>query len=122
MTGLNLLIMLESRLDNVVYRLGFAASRPQARQLVCHGHLDVNGHKVDIPSYMVRPGDVIAVRPGSRQSGYFQEVVLDLQHRSVPEWLSRDDEIMSGRVLALPERKEIDVSIEEQLIVEYYSR
>ena len=122
MTGLNLLIMLESRLDNVVYRLGFAASRPQARQLVRHGHLAVNGHKVDIPSYLVQPGDVIAVRPGSRQSEYFQEVVLDLEHRSVPEWLSRDDESMSGRVLALPERKAIDISIEEQLIVEYYSR
>jgi small subunit ribosomal protein S4 len=122
MTGLNLLIMLESRLDNVVYRLGFAASRPQARQLVCHGHLAVNGHKVDIPSYLVQPGDVISIHPGSRQSGYFQEVVQDLEHRSVPEWLSRDDEIMSGRVLALPERKEIDVSLEEQLIVEYYSR
>jgi small subunit ribosomal protein S4 len=122
MTGLNLLIMLESRLDNVVYRLGFSASRPQARQLVGHGHVDVNGSKVDIPSYLVQPGDVIAVHSSSQQKTFFRDLALDLEHRAVPEWLSRDDESMSGRVLALPERKDIDVSIEEQLIVEYYSR
>ncbi len=121
-TGTNLLIMLESRLDNVVYRMGFAASRPQARQLVRHGHLDVNGRKVNIPSFLVEPGDVIAVRSKSRQSPYFQDLVHDLPHRAVPEWLARDDETLSGRVMATPERKDIDVSLDEHLIVEYYSR
>jgi len=122
LTGLNLLIMLESRLDNVVYRLGFASSRPQARQLVRHGHVEVNGQKVDIPSYLVEPGDVVAVRAGSRQKSYFKELAQELAHRAVPEWLSRDDENLSGRVMSLPERKDIDVTISEQLIVEYYSR
>jgi small subunit ribosomal protein S4 len=122
MTGLNLLLMLESRLDNVVYRLGFAASRPQARQLVSHGHVDVNGHKVNIPSYQVRPGDVVAVRLNSQRKPFFKDMALDLEHRAVPEWLSRDDVNMSGRMMALPERKDIDSSIEEQLIVEFYSR
>lgn len=122
LTGTNLLILLESRLDNVVYRLGFAASRPQARQLVRHGHLEVNGHKVNIPSYLVKPGDVVMVRHGSRQKAYFRDLVEDLPHRAVPEWLSRDDEAMVGRVMALPERKDIDVTFNEQLIVEYYSR
>lgn len=123
LTGTTLLIMLESRLDNVVYRIGFARSRPQARQLVRHGHFEVNGHKVDIPSYLVQPGDVVAVRSGSQHSPFFKELAEDLPHRAAPEWLSRDDETMSGRVMALPERKDIDgISIEEQLIVEYYSR
>jgi small subunit ribosomal protein S4 len=114
--------MLESRLDNIVYRLGFAASRPQARQLVRHGHLEVNGRKVNIPSFLVQPGDIIAVRLNSRQKELFREVALDLEHRSVPDWLSRDDATMSGHVLALPERSDIDISFDEQLIVEYYSR
>jgi small subunit ribosomal protein S4 len=122
LTGTNLLILLESRLDNVVYRLGFAASRPQARQLVRHGHLEVNGRKVNIPSYLVQPGDVVAVRSRSRQQSHFKEIALDLEHRAVPDWLSRDDETMTGRVMAWPERGDIDVTINEQLIVEYYSR
>jgi small subunit ribosomal protein S4 len=122
MTGINLLIMLESRLDNVVYRLGFAISRPQARQLVRHGHFAINGHKVDIPSYLVRPGDVVEVRQDSRRNVFFRTMGEDLAHRAVPEWLSRDEEAMSARVLAMPERKDVDISIEEQLIVEYYSR
>jgi small subunit ribosomal protein S4 len=122
LTGANLLILLESRLDNVVYRLGFAASRPQARQMVRHGHLAVNGQKVDIPSYLVQPGDVIAVRPTARHKPLFREVALDLEHRAVPEWLSRDDETMMGHVLAMPQRTDIDVALNEQLIVEYYSR
>jgi small subunit ribosomal protein S4 len=122
LTGTNLLIMLESRLDNVAYRLGFATSRRQARQLVRHGHLAVNGHKVNVPSYLVQPGDVVAVRSNSQRSIFFKTLAEDWQHRAVPEWLSRDDETMSGRVLALPERSSIDVSIEEHLIVEYYSR
>jgi small subunit ribosomal protein S4 len=122
LTGTNLLVMLESRLDNVVYRLGFAASRPQARQIVRHGHLEVNGRKTNIPSFLVKPGDMVAVRQNSRSKEYFQEVALDLEHRSVPQWLSRDDASMSGHILALPERGDIDVALDEQLIVEYYSR
>lgn len=122
LTGTNLLILLESRLDNVVYRLGFAASRPQARQWVRHGHFEVNGQRVNIPSYLVQPGDVVAVRVNSRHKASFEEVALDLEHRAVPEWLSRDDAAMSGHVLALPGREDIDVTINEQLIVEYYSR
>lgn len=122
LTGTNLLILLESRLDNVVYRLGFALSRAQARQWVRHGHFEVNGRKVNIPSYLVEPGDVVAVRPNSRQKPSFQDIVLDLEHRAVPEWLSRDDQALSGRVMALPTREDVDVAINEQLIVEYYSR
>ena len=122
LTGTNLLVMLESRLDNVVYRLGFAVSRPQARQLVRHGHFEVNGRKVNIPSFLVEPNDVVAVRHKSRQNAHFKEVVLDLEHRAVPDWLSRDDLTMSGHVLALPQRENIDVAIDEYLIVEYYSR
>ncbi|MFC2015698.1 30S ribosomal protein S4 [Chloroflexota bacterium] len=122
LTGMNLLIVLESRLDNVVYRMGFAASRPQARQLVRHGHFQVNGRKVNIPSYLVKPEDVLAVRPNSHRNAFFRDLAQDLPHRAVPEWLSRDEETMSGRVMALPERKDIDVSIDEQLIVEFYSR
>jgi small subunit ribosomal protein S4 len=122
LTGSNLLIMLESRLDNVVFRMGFAASRPQARQLVRHGHIDVNGRKVNIPSYLVQPGDVVAVRARSQKNIYFKDLVDDLSHRAVPEWLSRDDNLLAGRVMAMPERKDIDVSIDEHLIVEYYSR
>jgi small subunit ribosomal protein S4 len=122
LTGTNLLVILESRLDNVVYRLGFAASRPQARQLVRHGHFEVNGRKVNIPSYLVQPGDVVGVRTASRSKAIFKEIALDLEHRAAPEWLSRDDITMSGRVMGQPEREDIDVSINEQLIVEYYSR
>jgi small subunit ribosomal protein S4 len=122
LTGMNLLISLESRLDNVVYRLGFATSRPHARQLVRHGHFQVNEQKVNIPSYLVEPGDVVAVSPNSRHMAAFKDIALDLEHRAVPQWLSRDDETMSGRVLALPAREDIDVTISEQLIVEYYSR
>ena len=122
LTGANLLIMLESRLDNVVYRMGLAASRPQARQLVRHGHFEVNGRKVNIPSFLVQQGDIVAVRPNSQRNTFFKDLAQDLPHRSIPEWLSRDDEALTGRVMALPERKDIDVSIDEHLIVEYYSR
>jgi small subunit ribosomal protein S4 len=122
LTGTNLLILLESRLDNVVYRLGFGASRAQARQWVRHGHIEVNGRKVNIPSYLVEPGDVVAVRARSRQSPAFRELAQDLEHRAVPDWLSRDDELMTGRVLALPDSQDLDVTLNEQLIVEYYSR
>jgi small subunit ribosomal protein S4 len=122
LTGTNLLILLESRLDNVVYRLGFGASRAQARQWVRHGHIEVNGRKVNIPSYLVEPGDVVAVRASSRQSPAFRDIAQDLEHRAAPDWLSRDDELMTGRVLALPDRQDLDVTLNEQLIVEYYSR
>jgi small subunit ribosomal protein S4 len=122
LTGTNLLVILESRLDNVVYRLGFALSRPQARQVVRHGHIEVNGSKVDIPSYLVKPGDVVAIRPGSRKAGMIQDNAVDLEHRAVPDWLSRDERSLSGRVLSMPRREDIDVAIDEQLIVEYYSR
>jgi small subunit ribosomal protein S4 len=122
LTGSNLLVLLESRLDSVVYRLGFAVSRPQARQWVRHGHFEVNGRKVNIPSFAVKPGDVIAVRSRSQHTPSFKDVALDLEHRAAPEWLSRDDETMVGRVMALPTREDIDVTINEQLIVEYYSR
>jgi small subunit ribosomal protein S4 len=122
LTGSNLLILLESRLDNVVYRLGFATSRPQARQLVRHGHFEVNGRKVDIPSYLVQPGDLVAVRANSQQKQLFKDTALDLEHRAAPDWLSRDDVTMSAKVLALPTREDVDVPIDEHLIVEYYSR
>jgi small subunit ribosomal protein S4 len=122
LTGMNLLILLESRLDNVVYRLGFAASRPQARQWVRHGHFEVNGRKVNVPSYLVEPGDVIAVRPTSQKKPSFREMAQDLEHRGLPGWLSRDEVTLTGRVMSLPSREDVDVTLDEQLIVEYYSR
>jgi small subunit ribosomal protein S4 len=90
--------------------------------MVRHGHFAVNGQKVNIPSYLVQAGDVVSVRANSRQKTQFKEVGLDLEHRSVPQWLSRDDAAMTGHVLALPEREDIDVALDEQLIVEFYSR
>jgi small subunit ribosomal protein S4 len=122
LTGTNLLVLLESRLDNVVYRLGFASSRPQARQLVRHGHVEVNGRKTNIPSFLVDPGDVVGVRRSSRQNAFFKDVALDLEHRQVPQWLTRDDQAMTGTVLAMPERSDIDIALDEHLIVEFYSR
>ena len=122
MTGENLLILLERRLDNVVYRLGLADSRAQARQLVQHGHITVNGRKTNIPSFSVRPGDVIAVRPESRRKRYFKDRKEMLGKRAVPAWLSFDEEKMEGRVVLMPTRQEIDVPVQEQLIVEFYSR
>jgi len=121
-TGVNLLIILERRLDNIVYRLGLADSRPQARQLVTHGHFDLNGQKTNIPSALVKVGDEIRVHESKRQNAYFQSVKEILEHRSVPEWLSLDVESMSGRVVSLPTREQIDAPVTEQLIVEYYSR
>jgi small subunit ribosomal protein S4 len=121
-TGANLLQVLESRLDNVVHRLGFASSRAQARQLVRHGHFEVNGTKTDIPSYLVKPGDQIAVRAKSKSNGYFKDLAQEMEHRFVPEWLSADINALSGRVLALPTREEIEAPVNEQLITEYYSR
>ncbi len=123
MTGLNLLQILESRLDNVVFRLGYARSRAEARQLVSHGHFTVNGRRVDVPSMLLRPGDVVEVRPESRRRHYFKQILPPwAEKQTPPAWLSRDLNSFSGRVERLPERGEIDSNIDEQLIVEYYSR
>lgn len=122
LTGVNLLIFLETRLDNVVYRLGFASSRTQARQLVQHGHFEVSGRKTNIPSYLVKPGDIVAVRDTSRGNSYFKEVSQVLDEGQVPAWLSLDPANLTGKVVDLPSRDDIDITLSEQLIVEYYSR
>jgi small subunit ribosomal protein S4 len=122
LTGTNLLVMLESRLDNVLYRLGFADSRAQARQLVAHGHVTLNGRKTNIPSAQVSAGDTVAVRPESLRRSYFKTLRQDLDERRVPRWLSLDPRNLSAKVMQLPTREDIDVSLNEQLIVEYYSR
>lgn len=122
MTGATLLAILESRLDNVVYRLGFADSRPQARQLVRHGHFDVNGRKTNIPSYLVRAGDVISVHGSSKDATYFKDRIQIMDPSRVPAWLSVDVAAMSGRVESEPGREDIEIPLNEQLIVEYYSR
>lgn len=122
LTGLNLLQILESRLDNVIYRLGYADSRAQARLLVTHGHFNVNGRRTDVPSMLVANGDLIEVREGSRKRKYFRELKELAETRNVPMWLDRDLNVLSGNVVRLPERSEIDGNLNEQLIVEYYSR
>jgi small subunit ribosomal protein S4 len=122
MTGVNLLQTLERRIDNVVYRLGFASSRDQARQLVLHGHFDVNGKAVRIPSLQLKASDVISVRESSRKSVYFQDLSKVLDHVTVPDWLSLDAAALQGRVVNVPAREQIQVPLREQLIVEYYSR
>lgn len=122
LTGENLVIILETRLDNAVFRLGFGDSRAQARQLVQHGHFDVNGRRTDIPSYLMKPGDVISVRPRSRRLSYFRDIRDSLQDVAAPDWLSLDPEAMEGRVLALPSRETLQVPFDEQFIVAYYSR
>lgn len=121
-TGDNLLTLLERRLDNVVYRLGFADSRAQARQLVSHGHFLVNGRRLKVPSYLVKPEDEISVREASRRRTYFKNCAEELDDGAVPEWLSLDVRTMSGRMLREPARDDIDSLLSEQLIVEYYSR
>jgi small subunit ribosomal protein S4 len=122
LTGLNLLQILESRLDNIVYRLGFASSRPEARLLVTHGHFTVNGRRTDVPSMLLREGDAVAVRDGSRTLEYFKALGDLANARTSPSWLNRDTTQLSGAIQRLPERAEIDGSLNEQLIVEYYSR
>lgn len=122
LTGLNLLQILETRLDNVVYRLGYAQSRAQARMLVTHGHFNVNGRRTDVPSMLITPGDEIAVREGSRKRAYFKELLQNLDSGNIPMWLERNTTKLSGSVLRKPERSEIDGNLNEQLIVEYYSR
>jgi small subunit ribosomal protein S4 len=119
-TGENLLRMLELRLDNVVYRLGFAASRAQARQLVRHGHFLVNGRRVNIPSYQVRPDDIVSIRTGSPAEQAVRDAT-DLT-ASVAPWLQADHENLTGKILKLPEREEIDAPVQESLIVELYSK
>ena len=122
LTGLNLLQILESRLDNVVYRMGFASSRAEARLLVTHGHFVVNGRRTDVPSMLLKDGDELYVREGSRKLTYFKSLGDLVEKRSIPAWLERDAKTLTGKVGRLPERTEIDGSLNEQLIVEYYSR
>ena len=121
-TGEVLLQILESRLDNVVYRLGFASSRAQARMLVTHGAFEVNGHKVDIPSYLVKAGDVIAVREIRKDNGAIKIAVEENGSRPVPAWLEKDQEKLSGKVVRLASREDVDIPVEEHLIVELYSK
>jgi len=122
LTGLNLLQILESRLDNVVYRLGYASSRSQARLMVTHGHFTVNGRRTDVPSMLLKEGDAVSVREGSHKLTYFNGLGDLADARSSPSWLNRDTKQLSGVVQRLPERAEIDGSLNEQLIVDYYAR
>jgi len=122
LTGLNLLQILESRLDNVVFRLGYGSDRAEARLLVTHGHFSVNSRRTDVPSMLLQPGDMVTVRDGSRSRTYFKDLSAVAEERNVPAWLSRDLKTLSGTVVRLPERAEIDSNLQEQLIVEYYSR
>ncbi len=122
LTGLNLLQIVESRLDNAVYRLGYAASRPQARMLVTHGHFNVNGRRTDVPSVVLSSGDEIAVRDGSKKRTFFKNLKEEVENRTPVEWMNRDVGKLTGKVVRLPERSEIDGNLDEQLIVEYYSR
>lgn len=122
LTGFTLLQILESRLDNVIYRMGFASSRSQARQLVTHGHFLVNGRRTDVPSMLIKPGDEIEIREGSRKNNFFK-ILPDLAaERAAPEWITRDPKTLVGSISRLPERAEIDANLNEQLIVEYYTR
>lgn len=121
-TGENLLVLVERRLDNIVYRLGFASSRAEARQMVRHNHFIVNGHKGNIPSMLLKAGDVIQVKEKHLSSDRFQVLKEKLATRNIPEWLDLDREQLVGKVVALPTKEQIDVPIEEHLIVELYSR
>ena len=121
-TGETLLQLLERRLDNVVYRLGFAASRPQARQLVRHGHFTVNGRRADVPSFSVRAGDVVAVRASSAKNPAILYAMEEVKGRGIPEWLALDGQALSGRLTAAPTRDQLNLPVQEQLIVELYSK
>lgn len=121
-TGDNLMTILESRLDNVIFRLGFARTRKEARQTVRHGHITVNGHRVDIPSYQVKAGDVVAVAPKYKDLLPIKEALISSEHIAVPAWLEVDIEKLQGTVLQLPVRDQIDLDIDAQLIVELYSK
>lgn len=121
-TGENMLCLLERRLDNVVYRLGLAPSRPMARQLVNHGHIRVDGKKVDIPSLLTKSGQIITVREGSRDMLNFKDIREQGAAKPIPKWLELDAENLTGKIAAMPQRDDIDLTIEEHLIVEFYSR
>ena len=121
-TGENLLQILESRLDNVVYRLGFGTSRAQARQFVNHAQFEVNGKRVDIPSYLVKPGDIITVRESKKDNSTIKVNVEESAKRPIPAWLEKDSEKLSGKVISLASREDVDIPIEEHLIVELYSK
>jgi small subunit ribosomal protein S4 len=121
-TSENLLQILEMRLDNLVYRLGFADSRAQARQLVNHGHFAVNGRKTDIPSFIAKPNDVISVRERSKGLEYFKTRALLLAQKSVPAWLQLDTDAMTGRVTSVPSRTDLELPFDEQAVVEFYQR
>ena len=121
-TGDNLMSILETRLDNVVFRLGFARTRKEARQTVRHGHIQVNGHRVDIPSYRVKGGDVVSVAPKYSDLLPIKEAIIASEHMAVPSWLEVDIEKLSGKVLQVPSRDQIDLDINAQLIVELYSK
>ena len=123
MTGTNLMVLLESRLDNVVFRLGFARTRRESRQVVTHGHVLVNGRRVNIPSYQVKPGQVIAVKQSSRSSVLFEKLTgADAPFVTVPEWLQLDRNELKGTVLRMPVREDVDFPVEEHLIIELYSK
>lgn len=122
LTGFTLLQILESRLDNVIYRMGFASSRAQARQLVTHGHFNVNDRRTDVPSMSIKPGDRIEIRESSRKKPFFEDLPALAKDRTSPDWIKRDVEKLTGTVDRPPERAEIDANLNEQLIVEFYSR
>ena len=120
-TGVTLLQLLERRLDNAVYRMGLATSRPQARQLVLHGHFLVNGKKVDIPSYLLKSGDIVVVRETSRQNATILHAAEEVKGRGIPQWLQQEGEL-GGKVVSIPTREQINLPVQEQLIVELYSK
>ncbi len=121
-TGECLLSILESRLDNVIYRMGLANTRREARQIVNHGHVIVNGKRVNIPSYLVKPGEVISLKEGSRNADRMKDIVERNSSRLVPKWIDMNKETLEGKVVSVPAREDIDFPVEEHLIVEYYSR
>ena len=121
-TGQNLLILLERRLDNVVYRMGMAQTRREARQIVNHSHVTVNGQKVNIPSYLVKPGDVVGLKESSRNADRMKDIVERNSSRLVPKWIDMDKNTLEGRIIALADREDIDYPVEEHMIVEFYSR
>ncbi len=120
--GANLITLLEERLDNVVFRMGLATTRREARQLVSHGHFNVNGSRVDIPSYRVKVGDVISLRENSKKSEKFKEIVEDTDKRLVPSWLDKDKENLTATVVRVPVKDDLDYEVEEHMIVELYSK
>lgn len=121
-TGTNLLQLLERRLDNIVFRMGFAANRRQARQLVLHGHFTVNGGRVNIPSFLIRTGDIVVPRDKSKKLAAIEENIAKIEHRGLPGWIEMDVNKLTGKVLNYPSRDEIEIPVKEQLIIELYSK